>query len=170
MKRPLKSGRLRAAALLFLWFSAPALGQDCRIAGHVLDPGLTAVATAVVTVTEVDSGSIRQILSNAQGYFHLAALPPGTYRIEAIKPGFRMLSRDVELSPGSLATVDLRMESAINSETVSLAARKSGAGSLLAFLCAFPPDSGCETMLESVLQATLGPGLSAASSGPPLLP
>jgi len=162
MERKFNWGLYQVAVPLCLWFSLPAVGQDCRITGHVIDAGRAAVASAIVTVTQLDSGSSRQVLSNTQGYFQLAALPPGTYRIDAMKPGFKPLSRTgVELSPGSAFTLDLRMEDAEVSETVSLEARKSGAESLLVYICGLSLGSGCE-MLEPLVIPT-----QAAS---PLLP
>ncbi|HXM43659.1 MAG TPA: carboxypeptidase-like regulatory domain-containing protein [Bryobacteraceae bacterium] len=108
--------------------------------GRVTDAAGTAVATAIVMTTQVDSGWKRQVLSNAQGYYQLAALPAGTYRIEAVKPGFKPLSRTgVSLSPGATATVDLRMETAELSEPTSLEARKAGSGFPLTYLKLFLP-------------------------------
>jgi hypothetical protein len=153
----------QAAVLLCLCLPMPVMGQDCSITGRVLDAGQAAVATAVVTVTQVDSGSRRQVLSNAQGFFRIAALPPGKYRIDAEKPGFhRPPGTFVGLDQGSTATVDLQMEEAEVSETVTLEARRARAGSLLAYICGLSPGSGCETI-------ELEPTLSAQSDLP-LLP
>ena len=128
----------------------PLLGQDSRITGRIADSDGAVVAAAVVTATEVDSGSTRQVLCNAQGYFQLAPLPPGEYRIEAIKPGFKPLLRTgVGLSPGLTATVRLQM------------AREAGTGSLLTYMCDFALGSGCE-MLEKGNPSS-APGVTAAS-------
>ena len=145
MERKLNWGLYQMAAPLCLWFSLPAVGQDCRVTGHVFDASRAALATAVVTVTQVDSGSRRQVLSNAQGYFRLSPLSPGNYRIEAVKPDFKpQAQKFVELDRGSAATVDLQMEEAEVSETVTLEARETGAGSLLAYICGLSAGSGCE--------------------------
>jgi hypothetical protein len=162
MKRKLTLGLYHAAVPLCLWISLPALGQDCRLAGHILDHSRAPVATAVVTVTHVDSGSKRQVLSNARGYFQLAPLPPGNYRIEAVKPGYKPLARTgVELGVGMTTAMDLQMAEAEVSETVTLEARKTGAESLLVYICGLSRGSGCE-MLE--------PALGASQSDPPFLP
>jgi hypothetical protein len=149
---------LPAAVLLCLCASLPATAQDCRITGHLTDASRAAVATAVITVTEVDSGAKRQVLSNAQGFFRIAPLPPGKYRIDAVKPGFMPLSRTgVELGPGSTATVDLRMDDAEVAETATLEVRKTGAGSLLVYFCGLSRGSGCEMLepLPTITQADL---------------
>jgi Carboxypeptidase regulatory-like domain len=143
-----------AALSLCQWgLSLPLFGQNCSITGYVLDPRRGAVATAVVTVTQVDSGSTRQILSNSQGFFQLASLPPGEYRIDAVKPGFKPLSHiAVELGRSLAATMDLQMENAEVSGAVTLEARKTSAGSLLAYICGLSVGSGCET-IEPVISA-----------------
>jgi hypothetical protein len=134
MRRQLKYRLCPLAIPLYLWLSSPVMGQDCSIMGHITDSRQAAVATAIVTVTSLESGSKRQILSNAQGDFQLTALPPGKYQIDAVKPGFRPLSpTGVELSPGSAFTLDLLMDAQV-SQTVSLEARKTGARFLFAFL------------------------------------
>jgi hypothetical protein len=69
--------RLYPAATLCLGLCSSLLAQDSRITGHITDASGAVVAAAVVTATQVDSGSTRQVLCNAQGYFQLAPLPPG---------------------------------------------------------------------------------------------
>ena len=136
---------------LGLLIALPAIGQDSRIVGHITDARQAAVATAVVSVTNVDSESRRQVLSNAQGYFQLAPLAPGRYRIDAVKPGFRPYSRTlVGLNQGSSATVDLQMEDAEVSEIATVEARKAGGGSLLTYICGLSQGSGCE-MIDPVI-------------------
>jgi hypothetical protein len=147
MQRQLTWCLYPAAIPLCLWLSLPLAAQDCRIAGRITDAGRTAVATAIITATQVDSGAKRQVLSNAQGYFQLAPLSAGQYRIEAAKPGFKPLSpRAVSLSPGSAATVDLQMENTQASEPVALEVRRLNAGFLLAYICGLSTGSGCETL------------------------
>jgi hypothetical protein len=147
MERKLNGTLYYASVPLCLWFSLPAMGQDCQITGRVLDAGRAAVATAVVTVTRVDSGLRRQVLSNAQGYFQLTPLSSGTYRIEAVKPGFKRLSRTLTgLNEVSPAVINLQMETAEVSDTITLEARQTGAGSLLAYICGLSAGSCCETI------------------------
>jgi len=138
MKRTLLCRLYPAAVLPCLWLCLPAMAQDSRIAGRITDATGAAQATAVVTATRLDSGSTRQVLSNAQGRFQLDRLPPGDYRIDVVKPGFKPLSRyGVGLSPGSTASVELRMEDAAVPGTVT--------ESLLAYVCGLSVGSGCET-------------------------
>jgi hypothetical protein len=138
---------------VLLGLSLPAMGQDSRITGHITDGNQSAVATAVVTATQVDSGSRRQVLSTAQGFFQLGPLAPGSYRIDVVKPGFKPLSQSgVELAGHLAATVDLRLEIAEGFETITLEARQTDAGSLLAYICSL--STGCE-MIEPVMVSSL---------------
>ena len=108
--------------------------------GHITNASGAVVTAAVVTATQVDSGSARQLLSNAQGAFQLTALPPGEYRIEAVKPGFDpVLRTGVVLRPGLTATLSLQMDRASVSAKVT---------TLTYMMCDFSLGSGCE-MLET---------------------
>jgi hypothetical protein len=128
----------------------PLLEQDSRITGRITDSDGAVVAAAVVTATQVDSGATRHVLCNAQGYFQLAPLPPGKYRIEAVKPGFKPLLRTgVGLGSGLTASVRLQMD------------REAGAGSLLTYMCDFALGSGCE-ILET-RSPSAAPDVTAAS-------
>ena len=119
---------------LCLHFGLSALAQNSLIIGHITDANRDAVTTAVVTVTQLGSGSRRQVLSNARGVFQLAPLAPGRYRIDVVKPGFKPLLRSgVELGANLAANVDLQMEHA-----------EAGTTSLLAYICGLSAGSCCE--------------------------
>jgi hypothetical protein len=130
---------------LGLWVSLPALGQEARITGRIIDAHQSALPTVIVIATSVESGATREVLSNRQGYFQMAQLAPGNYRLEAVRPGYKLLSRaEVGLGVGGTATVELQMEAEEVSESVTLEGRTSAAGSLLAYFCDVSPGSGCE--------------------------
>jgi Carboxypeptidase regulatory-like domain len=138
---------MRLAVPLCLCLALPALAQDSRITGQITDAGRSAVATVIVTATNVDSGSTRAVLSSPHGYFQFAQLTSGNYRLEAVKPGYKPLSHSaVGVGQGRTTTVELQMESARVSETVALEGRKTATGSLIAYLCNVSPGSGCEML------------------------
>jgi outer membrane receptor protein involved in Fe transport len=66
-----------------------------------------APATTEVTAKNVATGATRRTQSNAEGYYTLAGLPPGTYRVDA-GPG---TETTVTLSVASTATLDLTARS-----------------------------------------------------------
>lgn len=71
------------------------LAQDFRatITGQVTDPSQAAVPNATVRATRSDSNVSSEVTTNAQGYFTLPYLNPGTYDIEAVATGFKTLKR-----------------------------------------------------------------------------
>ncbi len=62
-----------------------------------------APANTAVTAKNVATGATRRTQANAEGYYTLAGLPPGTYRVDA-GPG---TETTVTLSVASTATLDL---------------------------------------------------------------
>ena len=72
--------------------------------GAVL-PGVT------LTVTNVDTGATRTVLTNDQGIYHAPQLPAGSYEIQAELPGFQTTVRSgVTLTVGREFIVDIAMQ------------------------------------------------------------
>ncbi len=70
-----------------VWIVPGSTGDRAFLTGDVEDPtGL--VPGARVTITSVDTGSMRVIKVYSDGQFHFFDLPPGDYVVEASKPGF----------------------------------------------------------------------------------
>lgn len=148
MKHVLRCGSYLVAFALIVWLSLPASAQVRRISGSVTDSRQAPVAAAVVTVTQISSGSTHQILSNSQGRFQLMTVAPGEYRVEAVKPGFKPLSHaSVTVGAGPTAVLDLHMEDAQAFETAN--------ESLVAYVCGLSPGSGCEMIEPSGAAAEL---------------
>jgi hypothetical protein len=63
--------------------------QDGGISGTVTDPSGSTVPAAAVTVTHEGTGLARAATANAQGVYVVPALRPGSYRLDAVAPGFR---------------------------------------------------------------------------------
>src|SRR6185312_11826682 len=59
------------------------------LVGTVTDPSGAVVANAKVTITEVGTGQVYNLLTNASGEFLRPALKPSTYTITVSAPGFR---------------------------------------------------------------------------------
>jgi hypothetical protein len=74
-----------------LSFSLPLLAQapTATIDGRVLDASKAIVQGAAVRLVNVDTNLQYTSQSNANGLFAILNLPPGNYRIEVSKPGFR---------------------------------------------------------------------------------
>src|SRR5438093_959741 len=104
-----RAGRRGMAALA----PAPSVAQQstAEIRGRVLDPQPAAVPGVTVRVTNQETGTFRETLSNADGAYFIAALAPGSYALRAEALGFKKYSRkDVRLDLGHTTTVDLQLE------------------------------------------------------------
>ncbi len=71
----------------------PVVGQTSgtgALAGTILDPSGALVAGAQVKVINQATGEIRNTVSQANGNYVVPLLPPGAYRVETTKPGFKL--------------------------------------------------------------------------------
>ena len=118
---------MRSAAVLFLFACLPsalrAQSTNASFAGRITDPSQARVAAAAVVAANSDTNLRYATLTNVSGEYHLANLPPGIYRIEASKPGFRKLVKpDVVLHVQDALEIDLEMTLGNASETVTVVA------------------------------------------------
>src|ERR1700745_4354129 len=84
----------RALAVLFLVsFSSVLRAQstNASLTGRVTDPSKAVIADARVAAISVSTNVRYQTTTNASGEYVLANLPPGSYRLEVEKPGFKKL-------------------------------------------------------------------------------
>ncbi len=80
------------------------------LTGSVRDTSGAVVAKARVLVVNEDSGVSLPTASNESGLYRLAALGPGTYRIEIAAQGFqRLVRRSIPLQVGQTLQVDLTL-------------------------------------------------------------
>src|SRR5215831_15454464 len=63
------------------------------ITGTVTDASASAIPSVEITLTNLDTGSKQESLTNETGAYRFGSLAPGTYRIEAALAGFDRLSR-----------------------------------------------------------------------------
>src|SRR2546423_15247202 len=108
---------LSAAALLSL---TSARGQTLKgtILRTITDASHSVVPSVTVNIVEANTNFRRSDSTNDSGFFAIANLDPGTYRVEVSHPGFRRVVRsdlgleanstlrvDVELTPGDVTQV-----------------------------------------------------------------
>ena len=104
----------RGLAALFLFLSGAVLlgGQTFRgaIDGAVTDPSDAAVANARVQTTEIATGVSHNTVTTADGQFSIPDLPPGTYKITVVVPGFAPYTADnARVTAGSIYTVAVKL-------------------------------------------------------------
>jgi len=69
-------------------------GQAGGVRGTVSDPSGAAVPGASVRAINVGTGVTTSTVSTSAGLYNLTSLPPGVYRVEVEKAGFKTLVRD----------------------------------------------------------------------------
>ena len=82
------------------------------IEGTVTDPQNAAVASAKVSLTNVDTGAVISGLTQVDGTFVFPLLAPGTYRLQVVAPGFESTALDgvkVEITRVTNANARLRL-------------------------------------------------------------
>ncbi len=93
------------------------------VAGIVTDSTGAVIAGATITLTDKQTSSPRTAVSNDAGRYLFPNVPPGTYVISANKTGFRVQKiTDLNVSVGSGATLDFKMEVGSVAETVEVTA------------------------------------------------
>ena len=95
MNRWTRLTRLLFPVLLWLMAAAPAAAQTGgTFLGAVLDDQGAVLPGAVITFTNLETGFVRTDVTDTQGRFRAAALPPGVYSIAAELAGFSKTVRE----------------------------------------------------------------------------
>jgi Carboxypeptidase regulatory-like domain len=100
--------------LLVLWLSLGTLsfGQgDASIQGTVSDLSGGAIPAVTIKVKNLETGALRNLLTDETGRFDAASLPVGRYVVKAEKPGFRGEEKTgISLVLGQQETVDMVLQ------------------------------------------------------------
>jgi Carboxypeptidase regulatory-like domain/TonB dependent receptor len=98
-----------------------AQSTNASFAGRITDPSQARIAGARVAAINTSTSSRYEAPSDASGEYVLANLPPGGYRIEVEKSGFKKLVKpDVILHVQDALEIDFQMTVGANSETVTV--------------------------------------------------
>ena len=105
--------RVSLATALALMWPAAALAQDGAVTGTVTNEEGLAMSTVTVTATGAPLGAeSRTAMTSAQGMYTLAGLPPGTYSLRFVFPGFvDGVSSGVVVQAGERTNVDMQLAS-----------------------------------------------------------
>ena len=153
-------GVLAAVFLVFAFLGQPAaLAQttSATLTGTVLDASGAVVGGAKVTLRNEASGDSRDTVSNGEGYFTFASVPPATYTVSVEKEGFKVWeAKDIVLNSADKRNViGIKLEPGAKTETVIVEA---------AFEAITPTDSGekSELINQHILQNVAIVGQNAA--------
>ena len=116
-----------AHALCLLTLALPtALAQSQLgtggISGVVQDSSAAVVTGAQITLTNVETGLVRSMLSGSGGQFLAPVLPPGRYQLKVSKNGFTLEQDGIVVSVGEATTVTAVLEVGAVAETVKVEA------------------------------------------------
>src|SRR5580658_637244 len=96
--------------LVLIVTASSAVCQQAQIAGLIRDPAGLNVTGAEISVRNEETGGRRQTRTNESGYYSVASLTPGTYRILIRRDGFETIVREgVKLEVGDNARLDFTL-------------------------------------------------------------
>jgi len=119
--------RLPLFALLLLLGSLRAFAQSVQVSGTIKDPDQSVVGNAVVTLENSQTTPALQTTTNQAGQYVFNSVIPGTYRLEAHKPGFApIVLPSLTVPAGQNITRDLSFALASTSASVTVNGGVSG--------------------------------------------
>jgi len=106
---------------LFAWFlllpviaGRPLFAQTTvgtgSIVGTVSDPSDALIAAAHVTITNLATGQVVNVITNSSGSFNSGALVPGTYKTQVSATGFHTAQVSLTVLVGNTSTVNLKLQ------------------------------------------------------------
>ena len=111
---------MKLFVLFGLLMTGAAFGQSSSLQGVVSDGQGASIPDAVITIVNQSTAATRKIVSSGSGAYSFVQVPPGTYKLEAVKPGFRTLSQQVRLQIDLPSTLNLALEVGQVSETINV--------------------------------------------------
>jgi carboxypeptidase family protein len=112
-----------ALALTAIAGRASAQSIGATMQGVVTDDQHGVLPGVTVTITNIETGAARVIVTDAAGFYRAPALPPGPYQMTADLPGFVTYKRaGLTLTTGQDSRIDLTLQVASVRETVEVVA------------------------------------------------
>ena len=119
---------VRRLALLLLVLSVVstfilAQTSTTTLRGTVADPQSAVVSNATVTITDPATGYSRKVSTNDQGEYQFVQIPPGTYTLTVVAPGFAETKQEnLQLLVATPAQVNVRLEVQAQTTTIEITA------------------------------------------------
>jgi hypothetical protein len=93
-----------------------------QLGGIIVDTTGAVVPNAQVTVTHVDTGAVRNVVTDSVGRWIVSNLPSGSVRISANAPGFNRLVRDLNYDGSRPVPINLPLSLGSTNETITVIA------------------------------------------------
>jgi hypothetical protein len=91
------------------------------ISGLVLDSTGAAVPQVTITVTDIERNVVFNSVSNETGFYLVSPIPPGKYKIEAEKSGFRrFVIENFPIATQQKAGLDIRLDVGAVTESITI--------------------------------------------------
>jgi len=116
---------LAGVSLVIVGLAGSAYGQTTvsgSITGKVMDPQGGVLPSATVTVTDIATGSVLKVTTNADGQYTAPLLKPDIYKVSAEGAGLQSDSTTVEVPVGGVTTADLKVSPKGSAQTVQVSA------------------------------------------------
>jgi outer membrane receptor protein involved in Fe transport len=111
------------AAILLAPAGAAAQQETATVIGTVVDAQKASLPGATVTAKNTETGFVRTGVTDTEGRYRVAAIPPGSYELSAELQGFgRAVRRGVTLTVGAEAVINFDLAIAGVSEEVTVQA------------------------------------------------
>jgi outer membrane receptor protein involved in Fe transport len=120
--------RILWTTFIILALVAPAAAQTSKgfVVGTVVDPNGAAVPGAAVKITNQQTGTARETVTQGDGSYRFDAVDPGTYILEATGSGFRLAKQSgFDVKASQTVTVDVGLEVGSASEEVTVISESS---------------------------------------------
>jgi len=119
--------RLLIAAVLTLAAALPAAAQSTAINGSIegviTDESGAVLPGVTITVTNLDTGDTRVVVTNESGLYRAPLLSLGKYKVEAELQGFKKLEQTgINISAGQTAVISMKLGVGQLTETISVTA------------------------------------------------
>jgi hypothetical protein len=111
-----------AVVLLFSLFTIASFAQNATtsLRGVVKDPTGAVVPGATITLSNGATGQTLKAVSGTGGEYQLLQIPPATYAIVVVAPGFGSQSKTAELLVNQPATINFALAVNANTEVVNV--------------------------------------------------
>jgi hypothetical protein len=97
-----------------------AQGERGALTGVVMDPTGALVPESTITITEVRTGVVTTVASSSAGYYRVS-VPPGTYRLEAKKEGFKTaVAESIVVPVAQVVNIDFTLQMGNITESVTV--------------------------------------------------
>jgi hypothetical protein len=120
--------RLKVVFVAVLLFAASVFAQSDRgtITGTISDPAGAVIASAPVSVKNIETGVLYEAASSATGNYTIVQAPAGTYELSVTVPGFKKYVRqNIGVGVAQTVRLDVTMEVGSATESVTVTSEVS---------------------------------------------